>query len=204
MEKLMKPAEFAKEFGISRQAVYAKIKRKILSTKNVEGKLYIVMDKEATSGAQQNEKIILTKPKNPSFNEPNKSITEYEDLLKAKDETISVLKETVNDLKESNKQISTTLRGEIDLLKEAFYEMRTLYKTQLEHKKMHHDMIDVIEHNETQEWVGVKKFLKHYNITKEKEKAKLIKQLTKIYHNGDERLMQVKDKLKLNIRKNFK
>jgi len=30
MEKLMKPAEYAKELGISRQAVYAKIKRGIL------------------------------------------------------------------------------------------------------------------------------------------------------------------------------
>ena len=45
MEKLMKPAEYAQELGISRQAVYAKIKRGILKAKNVEGKLYIVIDK---------------------------------------------------------------------------------------------------------------------------------------------------------------
>ncbi len=44
MEKLMKPAEYAQEMGISRQAVYAKIKRGILIAKNVEGKLYIVVD----------------------------------------------------------------------------------------------------------------------------------------------------------------
>ena len=44
MEKLMKPAEYAKELGISRQAVYAKIKRGILTAKNVDGKLYIVID----------------------------------------------------------------------------------------------------------------------------------------------------------------
>ena len=38
MEKLMKPAEYAQKLGISRQAVYAKIKRGILTAKNVEGK----------------------------------------------------------------------------------------------------------------------------------------------------------------------
>ena len=47
MEKLMKPAEYAQELGISRQAVYAKIKRGILTAKNVEGKLYIVVDNDS-------------------------------------------------------------------------------------------------------------------------------------------------------------
>ena len=63
MEKLMKPAEYAKELGISRQAVYAKIKRGILTAKNVEGKLYIVVDndsaQETTSG--EKETTVVTK-----------------------------------------------------------------------------------------------------------------------------------------------
>lgn len=207
MEKLMKPAEYAKEFGISRQAVYAKIKRKILSTKNVEGKLYIVMRKDETSSKQHNENPTPAShpSKTPPSKESYKSMAQYHELLKAKDETICVLKETVNDLKESNKQISTTLRGEIDLLKEAFYEMRTLYKNQLEDKKVDRETIDVLAdtQNEIDEWVGVKKFLKYHDVTKEKHKAKLIKRLTALYHSGDGRLMLAEDKLKVNLSKNF-
>ena len=44
MEKLIKPVEYARQMGISRQAVYAKIKRGILQSKSVDGKLYIVLD----------------------------------------------------------------------------------------------------------------------------------------------------------------
>lgn len=127
MEKLMKPAEYAKELSISRQAVYAKIKRGILTAKNVDGKLYIMVDKEASEekapAVPESKKTTATKPASSPSEEPR---TDYKALLEAKDETIAVLKETVKDLKESNKQISTTLRGEVDLLKEAFHEMRTL------------------------------------------------------------------------------
>jgi len=124
MEKLMKPAEYAKELGISRQAVYAKIKRGILTAKNVEGKLYIVVDKDLAQETTPNEKETTVTTKRATSPKTNISVPatdtkDYKALLKAKDETISVLKGTVKDLKKSNKQISTTLKGEIDLIKEA-------------------------------------------------------------------------------------
>jgi hypothetical protein len=123
MEKLMKPAEYAQELGISRQAVYAKIKRGILTAKNVEGKLYIVIDKtvakESTPATKETTPKSKTAPSATETSAPKAEGADYKALLKAKDETISVLKGTVKDLKKSNKQISTTLKGEIDLLKEA-------------------------------------------------------------------------------------
>ena len=61
MEKLMKPAEYAKELGISRQAVYAKIKRGILTAKNVEGKLHIVVDKN-TNDSNETKETVKTAP----------------------------------------------------------------------------------------------------------------------------------------------
>lgn len=153
MEKLMKPAEYAQEMQISRQAVYAKVKRGILMAKNVEGKLYIVVDtlpKEAvakTVTENTTETKIPPVAKNPlPVSETN--VKDYKALLQAKNETISVLKGTVKDLKKSNKQISTTLRGEIDLLKDAFHEMRTLYMHQLEHRKVQEAPIDVISEEE--------------------------------------------------------
>ena len=212
----MKPAEYAKELGISRQAVYAKIKRGILTAKNVEGKLYIVVDNstdETTVETTPTETVEQTKSTPVSQTASRADNRDYKALLKAKDETISVLKGTVKDLKKSNKQISTTLKGEIDLLKDAFHEMRSLYVLQLEQKKVsEHDAIDVVSEEEHMEehveveierWIGVKKFFKQHGITKEKQQAKILKRLTKAYKSGDERLMKVEDKLKMNKKKSY-
>lgn len=205
----MKPAEYAKELGISRQAVYAKIKRGILTAKNVEGKLYIVVDndaEESTVDSSPAKTAQATKSTPVSQTAPKTDNKDYKALLKAKDETISVLKGTVKDLKKSNKQISTTLKGEIDLLKDAFHEMRSLYVLQLEQKKI--DTIDVVSEEEhveaeVEKWIGVKKFFKQYDIRKEKQQEKILKRLQKAFKSGDERLMKVEKKLKINQNKNY-
>ena len=220
MEKLMKPAEYAQELGISRQAVYAKIKRGILTAKNVEGKLYIIVDKNEK---KEVAKTVVTNTVKPKVTRPSvrTDTTDYRALLEAKDETISVLKGTVKDLKKSNKQVSSTLKGEIDLLKEAFHEMRSLYVLQLEQKnpKREEEAIEVyteeehveeenieVEHSEEEieRWIGLKKFFKLHSITKEKQQEKIIKRLKKAYKRGDERLMEIEDKLKLNANKKYK
>lgn len=216
MEKLMKPAEYAQEIGISRQAVYAKIKRGILTAKNVEGKLYIVVDKavtkEETSSEKETETVSETAPSaKRTASVPQAKEIDYKALLKAKDETITVLKGTVKDLKKSNKQISATLKGEIDLLKEAFHEMRTLYIHQLEQKKPQasEEVIEVFSEEESSEtekeqWIGIKKFFKKHKISKEKERDKVMKRLKKAYRSGDERIMVIADKLKFNANKSYK
>ncbi len=212
MEKLMKPAEYAKELGISRQAVYAKIKRGILTAKSVEGKLYIVVDNttanETSKPAQEpKQKPVAAKTTSASAENLQR---DYKALLEAKDETIAVLKGTVKDLKKSNKQISTTLRSEIDLLKEAFHEMRTLYVHRLEQKKPE-EAIEVITEEESVEveveeerWIGIKKFFKQLGVTKEKQQEKVLKSLKKAYKKGDTRLMKEDGKLKLNANKKYK
>lgn len=210
MEKLMKPTEYAQKLGISRQAVYAKIKRGILTAKNVEGKLYIVLDKETETKDQENvskeEKVVKKTTHTPVQKQDN---TDYKALLKAKDETISVLKGTVKDLKKTNKQITSTLKGEIDLLKEAFYEMRTLYVHQLEQKKSQQidEAIDIVTDEvlpeEDENWIGVKKFFKAHKIKKEKVQDKIMKRVKKAYKLGDERIMKVENKLKFNAHKSY-
>jgi len=208
----MKPAEYAKELGISRQAVYAKIKRGILTAKNVEGKLYIVVDKaeNETESIPVKETVPASNPSSPAKIKPSSHTKNYKDLLAAKDETISVLKGTVKDLKKSNKQISSTLKGEIDLLKEAFHEMRSLYILQLEQKKSIHEEapIEVLSEEDTleveeEEWVTVKKFYKHYKIKKEKQ-AKVEKRLKKLYKSKDDRVMEIEGKMKINMNKPHK
>lgn len=209
----MKPAEYAKELGISRQAVYAKIKRGILTAKNVEGKLYIVIDNtadETTVETTPSETVQQSTSTPVTHNVPKTDNRDYKALLNAKDETISVLKGTVKDLKKSNKQITTTLKGEIDLIKEAFHEMRTLYVHQLEHKKpQEEEAIEVISEDESVEveedrWIGIKKFFIQHKIKKEKEQAKITKRLKKAYRSGDERIMKVENKLRFNANKKYK
>ncbi len=204
----MKPAEYAKELGISRQAVYAKIKRGILTAKNVDGKLYIVVD---NTSKEEKTPVTQTETKTPTasktnINNPQTAAKEYKALLDAKDETISVLKGTVKDLKKSNKQISTTLRGEIDLLKDAFHEMRTLYVHQLEYKKSH-EAIEVIEEESVEvveeRWISIKKFFKQLGVKKEKHQSKIEKRMKKAHKSGDERLMKEDGKLKFNINKSY-
>ena len=211
MEKLMKPAEYAKELGISRQAVYAKIKRGILTAKNVDGKLYIVVDntikEERTPTQETSVKPKVSTPAKTNTTSSQTVAKEYKALLDAKDETIAVLKGTVKDLKKSNKQISTTLRGEIDLLKDAFHEMRTLYVHQLEHKKAQ-EAIEVISEEDSVEvveerWVSIKKFFKQLGLKKEKHQEKIEKRLNKAHRSGDDRFMKEDGKLKLNINKTY-
>lgn len=222
MEKLMKPAEYAKELGISRQAVYAKIKKGILTAKEVEGKLYIVVDTEtaqqtppkssASPRPQRTSRASKTSTPPPSRNEPLHE--EYQKLLAAKDETIAVLKGTVEDLKESNKQISSTLKGEIDLLKSAFSEMRSLYVHRIEQMRPEAPEIDQKETLEADvkqpdqaevlhEWVTTKRFFKQQDIVKEKQKNKILKKLKKAYKNGDNRLDKRDGKLKVDIAREY-
>ena len=200
----MKPAEYAQELGISRQAVYAKIKRGILKAKNVEGKLYIVVDKtqETTQNKPKTSTSVKPKVTTKSTQAEGK---DYKALLEAKDETISVLKGTVKDLKKSNKQISTTLKGEIDLLKEAFHEMRSLYVMQLEQKKPEvEEVIEVEEELEDIQWIGLKKFFKLHDVTKEKQQEKIVKRLSKAFKKDDARLSNMDGKLKLNADAKYK
>jgi len=213
MEKLIKPVEYAHQLGISRQAVYAKIKRGILQSKSVDGKLYIVMDeKSQVSQKLQADDEISIQKQNDTTSPRVKKVSlgvDYEMLLQAKDETIDVLKGTVKDLKKSNKQMSTTLRGEIDLLKEAFHEMRSLYVTQIEQIRQPeltviHKPIDVttVEPDEKQ-WISLKKFFKKHKIVKTKKQENMTRKLKKAYKKGDARILAEEGEMKLSKREHF-
>jgi predicted DNA-binding protein YlxM (UPF0122 family) len=124
VSRIIKPTDYAKEQNISRQAIYAKIKKGLLNSKTIDGKIYIILQEEETS---QVETLSLTK--NETIEQSQ--VVNIAELLTSKDETISVLKESIKDLKHTNTEINTTLGGEIELLKQVFSEMRNLYLKQL-------------------------------------------------------------------------
>jgi Protein of unknown function (DUF3972) len=233
MEQLIKPSEYAHSQNISRQAVYAKIKRGILETKSVEGKLYIVVG--ATPNGQSDEPQTREYPHDTIHRTPpSNPLIDYTLLLQSKDETISVLKGTVKDLKKSNKQMSTTLRGEIDLLKQAFHEMRSLYITQIDHIKQRPKYTEnetlygddgdetievsiakastptyyetqVSEHEpiENSKWIGYKKYLKKNAIFDDMQKTAFKHRINEAYTLGDSRLKVIDGRIRLDGEANF-
>ncbi len=215
MGNLIKPAEYAKKLGISRQAVYAKIKKGVLTSKSVDGKLYIVQNDTDSAVTRAGS---VDNPSKPSVNPRAQSAQPakgFQDLLAAKDETIGILKETINDLKETNKMITSTLRSEVDLLKEAFSEMKMLYSTQIEHLQIEeHTTVEIpdgedeteravdireeaaeegILYDGSQEgdelaWIELEDFFDEHNIRKQAKQKKITKKIKKLLKKGDSRI----------------
>lgn len=191
---MVKPTDYAKEKSISRQAVYAKIKKGLLDSKTVDGKIYIILDEEILSSKTDE----LTKTSN---------VLNISELLTSKEETISVLKESIKDLKHTNTEINTTLRGEIELLKQVFTEMRNLYVKQVDYmsehklvqlsqvnqpdKPMEENIKDKKEeksHEPSDCWVDIETFLDRANIEKSKKRKKIKRAFLKAYQNNDPRI----------------
>ena len=212
MENLIKPVDYAKKMGISRQAVYAKIKKGMLPSKNVGGKIYIVLD-ERTS------KVGETVAENAEPVGEN-----FRELLEAKEETISVLKETIRDLKETNRMITSTLRSEVELLKEAFGEMKTLYAARLE--RIEPETITLAEFTEEEtvrsqeacvsdestetsqqpestetEWIELKRFFREQGIEKKKLRKRFLERVEKLHKKGSRSVRKEKNRYLLTPRK---
>lgn len=120
MQQLLKPADYAQKHGLSRQSVYAKIKRGTLASRQIDGRYYVIVD--------DNEEP----PKEESQDNSLESLeSETNEIIKAKNETIKVLQQSIEDLKEMNRHMMKTLQDEVALLKQAFNEMKMLYGSQL-------------------------------------------------------------------------
>ena len=199
MSKLVKPIEYAAEQGISRQAVYAKIKKGTLNSKTVDGKMYIVVDEVETREEKSRIEEEVVAP----------HLVNVKELLSSKDQTISVLQESISDLKHTNTEINTTLRGEIELLKQVFTEMRNLYVKQvdymvidkqkeLEKQSAPIEAISLKESSEEEEcWITLEAFFERCKITKEKRKIKIVKRLRKAFMKNDERIKMEEDTIYL-------
>jgi len=195
MSRLVKPIEYAKAQGISRQAVYAKIKKGVLLSKTVDGKIYIVMEEELLTSVEKDERT-------PSENnQAVPHLIDVKELLDSKEQTISVLKESISDLKQTNTEINTTLRGEIELLKQVFTEMRNLYvkqvdymstekRLELENKYSEKEIISAeeIPNDEEECWITLEEFFSRSQVIKEKKKIKIVKRLKKAFMRSDTRV----------------
>jgi len=199
MQQLVKPSEYAQMHGLSRQSVYAKIKRGTLPARKIDGRYYVIVVTDIEPEINRHEeKTSEEKIEHVSL------INEYREIIKAKDETIAILKNSIEDLKEANKQITKTLQEEIALLKQAFHEMRTIYLTnfQITHNSETESAIDIeteeeaikkdeskIKNNNDNEecWIPLGDLIQRqqYNYNKAKQ---VVKRFKKAYKKGDKRI----------------
>lgn len=199
MSKLIKPIEYASSQGISRQAVYAKIKKGTLNSKTVDGKMYIVVD-EVDVKEEKNKK---------TAEDIAPHLIDVKELLTSKDQTISILQESISDLKHTNTEINTTLRGEIELLKQVFTEMRNLYVKQVDYmvtdkqKELEKQSAPIkalsLKENKEEDdcWITLEEFFERCKIYKEKRKIKVVKRLRKAFMKNDERIKMKEDTIYL-------
>jgi hypothetical protein len=183
MGKLIKPAEYAKQCGISRQAVYAKIKKGLLVTKKVDGKIYIEIDSSVPLSSNSDSMT---------------NVEEKNEVIAAKDETIKILRETIADLKKTNHLIVGTLREEVELLKEAFNEMQKLYRLHIDSIRrinLSNQILEYQDHTvEKSDFIDIKELTKELGLDKE-ERKKFRKIIKKMVKSNDFRFVYMENEL---------
>ena len=122
MKKLVSTSEASKLLGISVQGIHYRIKKQQLESLKRDGKTFVYIDKS-----------IMPKV------ETTVNIQDNSEILKAKDEQIELLKDTLKWMKKQYKQeikrldknqnkIIEVFKSEITLLQQAYHEMQNIYK----------------------------------------------------------------------------
>jgi len=122
VKKLVSTNEAAQILGISVQGVHYRIKKGLLKSKKQDGKTFVYLDKNLQ--------------KQNTTNTDNNS---YENIIKAKDEQISLLNNSIvwmkdqyiseiQRLSETQDKMMDVFKSEIELLKQAYNEMNNLHK----------------------------------------------------------------------------
>ena len=135
MKKLVSSSEAAEILGLSLQGVHYRIKKGQLESLKQDGKTFVYVDKLATR--QQNTKT--TKVASNTLN--NEVISSKEQQIQLLKKTIKFMKKQylgeIDRLEKNQSKIMSVFQSEVDLLKSAFHEMKTVY--QVEHKSKKDD-----------------------------------------------------------------
>ncbi|MEA2049912.1 MAG: DNA-binding protein, partial [Campylobacterota bacterium] len=183
MKKLVSSSEAAKILGLSLQGVHYRIKKGRLESIKQDGKTFVYVDNIASKNETENKKEV----------ENNNQI------IISKDEQILLLKKTIkfmkkqysseiNRLEKNQNKIMKVFQSEVDLLKSAFHEMRTIY--QLE-QKQNKDMINKSEQVQM-EFIDIKDFfilMKKHN----KNDTQIKQIILNCVKNGDKRFIYKKE-----------
>jgi hypothetical protein len=193
MKKLVSSSQAAQILGLSLQGIHYRIKKGQLESIKKDGKTFVYI--------QTNKK-----QKNTNTQNINNANSDNTLVLKSKDEQITLLKKTIKYLKkqhykelqrvEKNQdKILNVFQSEVDLLKSAFTEMKTIYKqNQIDEKTDLQNTTNVTNKNEStkltmqdlknfkkqEQYISIKEFyllLKKYDKTDEDVKKIVVEKI---------------------------
>lgn len=213
MKQLVSSSEAANILGLSLQGIHYRIKKGQLESLKKDGKIYVYIDNNSIKN-QQNSNKNINNTSNANLKQPaNDQIVHMSELaLKSKDEQIAILKKTIkfmrrqytseiHRLDKNQQKILNVFQSEVDLLKSAFNEMKTLY--QLEHKEHqdHQEQSAGDSHQVGLPFMDLKEFfilMRNYKKTDNQIKALILERVK----NGDKRFIYKKDTKEVIIFKN--
>lgn len=142
MERLVSTSEAAQILGLSLQGVHYRIKNGQLKSLKQGGKTFVYVTEffQNQNKNEQESKQSQQETNKEFFNESIKQI------ILGKDEQISLLKESINFIKDqyqnevkrlekNQKRVIRVFNSEIELLQSAFNEMRSIYKPKIQAPK---------------------------------------------------------------------
>lgn len=158
MEILVSTNEAANILGISVQGVHYRIKANKLKSLKKDGKTFVYIDQNKTLQPKETEQNA-------------QQINIHNEVVKLKDEHISLLKQTIAWIKKQNKKeisrlqkshdkVIDAFKSEISLLQKAYNELHKLYQNQsnqIEHKVVKKDFLELYEFIELMSKTGKSK-----------------------------------------------
>jgi DNA-binding transcriptional MerR regulator len=171
---LVSTSKAADILGISLQGVHYRIKKGLLKSKKEDGKILVYVDDDLNTQQKHTHEA---------------TIASNDELLKAKDEQIELLKESISwmknqyesqikKLEENQDKIIDVFKSEIILLQQAYNEIREFHKIENKTKDAKINSIDKKENNI--EFMDIKdffEFMKKNGKTKEQTKKILLNQI---------------------------
>jgi len=198
LERLVTTTQAAQILGLSLQGIHYRIKNNQLKSIKQSGKIFVYisekMEKDSVLKYTKNKKTI------------NSNDEKTETIIEVKNEQIVLLKKSlkwtkkqydseIKRLEKNQKNLTDVFKSEINLLQNAFNEMRSIYKPQLENN---------YENNSSNKFITLQEFtilMKRYN--KSQNEIKLL--ILKAIKDSDKRFIYDKTNKKLLIlNSNFK
>ena len=205
MKQLVSSNEAANILGLSLQGIHYRIKKGQLESIKQDGKIYVYIDSSNIKNQHQN--TTSSTNQNKSLNDQAIYLSEL--ALKSKDEQISILKKTIkfmrrqytseiHRLDKNQQKILNVFQSEVDLLKSAFNEMKSIY--QVEHQEKQ-EQSNQHSHQIGLPFMNLKEFfilMRNYNKTDSQIKAIILNKIK----SGDKRFIYKKDTKEVIIFKN--
>ena len=183
MKRLVSSVQAAEILGLSLQGIHYRIKKGQLESVKQDGKTFVYID-DTNKKTNQNNKITS------SVNS---------ELIEVKDQQIELLKKTIKFMKkqytaeigrlENNQtKVMKVFQSEVDLLKSAFNEMRSIY--QIEHNSKKEVVIqDTVQNMEFMDLKDFFRFMKTHN----KSDSQIKQIILEAIKNSDKRFIYKKE-----------